>query len=202
MIKGSFMIFDNIRKFMKENLFKSKNGENAQPQMETTKKIPSIIEIKPIEKVEIKASEAAEIISMAVKFAKREITAVGLGYYSEEEKKVAITSIYPVLNAPANRAMVNLDCKTHLELVEILDYWKDYWKDEGEIAVIHSHPGFSCRYSSIDEEHCIRMATLLLGGKAVMIIIDPLSSQGIEIAAYALDPSTKNVKQIPFKLVP
>jgi len=91
-----------------------------------------------------------------------------------------------------------LDCNVHDELDKALEHWH---ADE-EIAVFHTHPGFSSFKSGVDDGRGIRMATILFGGKAVMVIVDPCSSKGIDISAYSIDPETKRVKRIPFRLVP
>jgi len=155
--------------------------------------------LKPINSVEIKANELFGFIELAIKYAAREIIGIGIGIYDGENKNAKITSIYPVLDAPGNKSRVVLDFATHERLDETLNFWRN---DGEEIAVLHSHPGFGCFSSAIDEAHGIRMAALLFGGIAVMIIVDPLHNEGIKIAAYSIDPATKAVRQIPFRLVP
>jgi len=160
--------------------------------------VEPLIKLKPVRCVEMKVSEFASFIEASLKFAPYEIIAVGIGEYCEEEGKISITSIYPVLFASNTLASVKLDVRNHEKLDTILGEWG--LRDE--TAVIHSHPGFGVSPSSIDLNEGIRAAAILFDGAAAMIIVDPMARSGISVGAYAIDPETKKVREIAFKLVP
>lgn len=186
----------NLLKKLKQT--KQTNRQTTISSTQTRSEIKPIEILKPVENVEIKANELLSFIELAIKYATREIIGVGVGTYDNETKSARIINIYVTLDAPSSKSRVVLDFVTHHKLDETLEYWHA----GEEIAVIHSHPAFGCDRSAIDEAHGIRMAALLFGGKAVMVIVDPLHKEGIKIAAYSIDPTTKAVKQIPFRLVP
>ncbi|MEM2741984.1 MAG: hypothetical protein QXD95_07545, partial [Nitrososphaeria archaeon] len=170
---------------------KQVNRQIMMSSTQTRRKFKPIELLKPINSVEIKANELFSFIELAIKYATREIIGVGIGIYDSENKSAKITSIYAVLDAPGNKSRVMLDVATHQRLDETLNFWRN----GEEIAVLHSHPGFGCLSSAIDEAHGIRMAALLFGGIAVMIIVDPLHIEGIKIAAFSLDPANKAVRK-------
>jgi hypothetical protein len=154
--------------------------------------------IHSISKVLVKVTELCSFTCYAVKHGDREVTAVGTGSYDEQAQTVKINGMYPVLDASGGGASVTITARGHQRLQRTLDYWKE----EDEVAIIHSHPSFSSMKSDTDDQHAIRMACLLFGGVVVMIIIDPFSEEGIDVSAYAIEPETKAVQEIPFELVP
>jgi|YelNatPaOPRAMG01_1025707.scaffolds.fasta_scaffold07961_4 proteasome lid subunit RPN8/RPN11 len=188
-----------------EWLLKKRKENNQKSQQIVTNSVQTpkqvtIDLLKPINIVEIKAHPLFEFAALAIKFATREVIGVGVGTYDSESKKVRIMNIFPALDAPSGAAYVNLNTTTHQKLDEALKHWN--WNDGEKLAVFHSHPGFGCEKSVIDDEHGSRMAALLFAGKAVSVIVDPFHEEGIKIAAYAIDPETKLTKKIPFKVVP
>jgi proteasome lid subunit RPN8/RPN11 len=167
-------------------------GSEAQIVFKTPSKI------KPISAVRVKVDEFNVFVSQAVKYGDREIIAVGCGDYSEKDKVVTIDSIYTVVDGSGSSAHVRLTAEAQSRLDRALKHWEEKPKH----AIIHSHPGLSSFKSNTDDQHGMRMASLLFQGEAVMIIVDPFSSRGIDVSAYAIEPETKDVVKIQFKLVP
>jgi len=190
----------NLLEWLKKRKDNNQTSQQIVTDSGQTPKQVTIDLLKPIVSVEIKAHPLFEFTGLAIKFATREIIGIGVGTYDSENKKVKIMNIYTALDAPSGRAYVNLSTTTHQKLDDALRHWN--WNDGEKLAVFHSHPGFGCEKSSIDDEHGSRMAALLFGGKAVMVIVDPFHEEGIKIAAYAIDPHTKLTKKIPFRVVP
>jgi len=151
---------------------------------------------KRIKALEVKVGEFASFLNFAVKYCDREVMAIGTGEFHQEEALVRITSLYPVKAGSAGSVV--LFGHEQRELDRLLDRWNE----SDEMLIIHSHPGFTSRKSSIDDGRGIRMASLLFGGKAVMAIVDPFSGSGVDISAYAINPETKEVERINFGLVP
>lgn len=182
---------------------KGKNVELEKMAEETPKEEKPIVfktsfELKRIEDIEVKVSEFCNFINMAVKYGDREIIAIGTGVYDEKAERVKVESIYPVQEGSGSRSSVSLGADMH----KLLDQTLEHWKEKPECAVFHTHPGFSTFKSGTDDGRGIRMASLFFGGVAVMVIVDPFSRDGIDVSAYAIDPGTKHVNRIPFKLVP
>jgi hypothetical protein len=182
------------------NIFRKVKAEATrnEPEKQPDQEISFTTEIGPkkITLAEVKASEFSLFLNFAVKYGDREVMAVGTGEYLEKQEKVVVTSIYPVVIGSA--ASVTLSSGLHT----MLDRTLDKWNEKDELMIIHTHPGFSSSKSQIDDAYAIRVACLMFDGKAVMLIVDPFSSSGIEISAYAINPETKDVGKIEFRLVP
>lgn len=154
--------------------------------------------IQPISKALVKTTEFCEFLTLSVRYGSREVTAVGTGTYDRQMQTVKVNGIYPVLDASGSAAHVTISARNHVNLCQALRHWNE----EDELAIFHSHPHFSSFKSQTDDQRVIRMACLLFGGVAVMVIVDPFSRGGVDISAYAIDPETKIVNKIPLELVP
>jgi len=154
--------------------------------------------IQPVSKVLLKTTEFCEFLCHGVKYGNREVTAIGTGVYNKQTQTVKINSIYPVMDASGCGASVTITARSHHHLHRTLEHWNE----EDELAIFHSHPHFSSFKSHTDDQRAMRMACMLFGGVAVMIIIDPFSNVGVDTSAYTIDPQTKIVCKTPFQLVP
>lgn len=154
--------------------------------------------ILPISKASIKITELCEFLSYSVKYGNQEVAAIGTGTYDKQTQIVKINGMYPILDASGGGASVTITARSHQHLHRTLRHWNE----ESEVAIIHSHPHFSSFKSQTDDQRAIRMACLLFGGVAIMIIVDPFSNQGVDISAYTIDPETKIVGKVQLELVP
>ena len=179
--------------------WKNSSESTSQPEAlsEEAIQFKAGLDIKPVSRVSVRVGEFSNFLCHAVKYGNREVTAAGTGVYDEETKAVKVTSIYPIFDASGSGASVTITARNHERLQRALDYWKE----DDEVAIFHSHPHFSSFKSETDDQRAIRMACLLFGGVVAMIIVDPFSDMGVDISAYALDPETKIVHEIPFQLV-
>jgi proteasome lid subunit RPN8/RPN11 len=146
----------------------------------------------------VKVGEFSGFLSYAVKYGNQEVTAIGTGSYFKQNQIVKVNGIYPILDASGGGASVTITASGHNRLHRTLRHWNE----DDEVAILHSHPHFSSFKSQTDDQHAIRMACLLFGGVAVMIIVDPFSHGGVDVSAYAIQPDSKVARMIPFQLVP